>query len=102
MTHTTKTANPVIINANLAKYFKFDVKSPCGRSAIDIGDPVADKLRGKTIEQCYTIAAKRIVGRSRSMSIPNVEADLKAKYQRLNIGMQRMNLGNKMRHLNKH
>lgn len=58
----------------------------------DIGDDIATMLRGKDLEQTYTIAAKYLGA---------TVAELKAKYSKLNPGQQRMNLGNRMRGLAK-
>jgi hypothetical protein len=54
----------------------------------DIGDVVAEKLRNKTLDEAYAIAAEFV-------KIP--ENELRAKYVKLNPGQQRMNLGNRMR-----
>lgn len=56
----------------------------------DIGDDVAAMLRGKTLDEAYAAAAD-------FLKVP--EAELRAKYGRLNHGQQRMNLGNRMRAL---
>lgn len=59
----------------------------------DIGDEVAGLLRGKSLDECYTAAA-------RFLRVP--EDGLRIKYQHLNPGQQRMCLGNGMRfHLKK-
>ncbi len=55
----------------------------------DIGDEVAVLLRGKELDECYTAAAR---------FLREPEDGLRQKYQHLNPGQQRMNLGNKMRH----
>ena len=65
-----------------------DVKTACGRPAIDNNDKVAADLRGKDLEAVYKAASKHL-----KVSV----ADLVAKYKHLNVGMQRMNLGNRMR-----
>jgi hypothetical protein len=57
-----------------------------GRS--DCGDPIAETLRGKPLEEVYALAAGPL-----GMTV----GDLKAMYSHLNPGMQRMNLGNKLR-----
>lgn len=54
----------------------------------DIGDEVAELLRGKSLEECFTAAA-------RFLKVP--EDELHKKYDHLNPGQRRMNLGNKMR-----
>ena len=69
-------------------YVKHDVKTPSGRKAFDTNDKVAAKLRGLDLDQAYAEAAVWC-------DIP--ESELRAKYGHLNPGMQRMNLGNKMR-----
>lgn len=54
----------------------------------DAGDPVAEALRDKTLDEVYMIAAKYL-GES--------EEQLRSKYGHLNNGQQRMNCGNRMR-----
>jgi hypothetical protein len=58
----------------------------------DIGDQVAEALRGKDLEQAYKIAAKWLGAGVN---------ELKSKYGHLNPGQQRMNLGNRMRRAKK-
>lgn len=62
--------------------------SNAGNATMDNGDALAKKLRGAALEDVYAEAAK-ILGESVSA--------LQAKYKHLNVGMQRMNLGNRMR-----
>lgn len=64
------------------------VKSAEGNSSLDCGDPVAEKLRGKPLDDIYGQAAKTL-GES--------ERSLRKRYSHLNAGMQRMNLGNRLR-----
>ena len=64
------------------------VKSVSGNSSLDCGDKLAHDLRGLEIEDVYSKAAKTL-GES--------ERSLKSKYGHLNVGMQRMNLGNRLR-----
>lgn len=64
------------------------VKSAQGNSSLDSGDEVAQKLRGMELDDVYTKAAKTL-GES--------ERSLKQRYSHLNPGMQRMNLGNRLR-----
>lgn len=64
------------------------VKSAEGNSSLDCGDELATKLRGSELDEVYGKAAK-VLGES--------ERSLRAKYKHLNPGMQRMNLGNRMR-----
>jgi hypothetical protein len=64
------------------------VVSAKGNSSLDNGDDVASSLRGKTIDEVYAIV-------SRAVEVPQTQ--LRALYSHLNVGMQRMNLGNKLR-----
>lgn len=106
-TNAHKTVDP-----DYTRYTKHDVKSPSGRKALDISDAAADLLRGQDISDCYFIVAKHIAaasGGKRANDVDVIEKELTAKYQHLNIGMQRMNLGNRLRklmgiygHLNAH
>jgi hypothetical protein len=65
-------------------------KDKAGKTHVDNGDSVANRLRGLDLESVYAMAAKLA-------DVPVKE--LKAKYGALNPGMQRMNLGNKIRAL---
>lgn len=64
------------------------VKSAEGNSSLDCGDDLASKLRGVELEEVYSKAAK-VLGES--------ERSLRKRYSHLNVGMQRMNLGNRLR-----
>ncbi len=57
---------------------------------IDNGDEVAAQLREIDLDALYTLVAKE--------GGPK-ESELRAKYEKLNKGMQRMNLGNRLRKL---
>lgn len=73
---------------DLSKYAT--VKSAGGNTSLDCGDTVAKKLRGKELDDVYKEAA-RVLGRDMADA-------LRKRYADLNPGMQRMNLGNKIRH----
>lgn len=62
--------------------------SASGNATMDNGDELARKLRGLGLDDVYAQASK-VLGES--------QAALRAKYEHLNEGMQRMNLGNRMR-----
>lgn len=64
------------------------VISADGNHSLDCGDDLAKQLRGKTLDDVYKIAAKYT---------KEPETTLRAKYKHLNVGMQRMNLGNRIR-----
>lgn len=63
-------------------------KTAGGHASVDCNDPTAEKLRGKDLDAVYAIAAK---------TLKEPEADLRKRYKHLNVGMQRMNLGNRIR-----
>ena len=63
-------------------------KTAGGHVSIDNNDALAKKLRGADLDAVYKQAAK---------VLEETEKDLRAKYKHLNAGMQRMNLGNRMR-----
>lgn len=74
-----------------------------GRKTIDIDDYVADKLRGLDLEDIYNYVAAVLaelnveyIGTG-SKKMHCGLGDLKARYNHLNVGMQRMNLGNLLR-----
>lgn len=65
------------------------VKSAGGNSSLDNGDALAKKLRGMELDEVYREFA-RLTSKA--------EADaMRKRYKDLNPGMQRMNLGNRMR-----
>ena len=63
-------------------------KTAGGHVSVDCADAIATKLRGKTLDDVYAFAAK---------ALGETEKELFAKYKHLNVGMQRMNLGNRVR-----
>lgn len=71
---------------NFASYTKH--KTATGNASYDNNDPVAAKLRGMDLSAIYAEASK-VLGVT--------QKDLHTKYDHLNVGMQRMNLGNRIR-----
>jgi hypothetical protein len=71
---------------NVGDYKK--AKTAAGSTSLNCGDQVAETLAGKELDAIYDIAAKKT-----GVSVK----DLKAKYGKLNAGMQRMSLGNRIR-----
>jgi molybdopterin converting factor small subunit len=63
-------------------------KSKKAKTVVDNGDEVAALLRGKDLDSVYALVAKRT---------GVATTDLQKRYSHLNVGMQRMNLGNKLR-----
>lgn len=75
---------------DLSKYQSFrSVRTASGRPSIDVADQVATLLRGKSLEEVREIGAKVLQGETAE--------SLRIKYEHLNPGMQRMNIGNRIR-----
>lgn len=71
---------------DLSRYEK--AKAPGGGTSYNNGDAIAEKLQGKDLDAVYDIVARAL----------KVEVkELRKKYGALNPGMQRMNLGNRLR-----
>lgn len=64
------------------------LKSAGGHATMDNGDDVAKQLRGAELDEVYK-AASKVLGETQTA--------LRERYKHLNVGMQRMNLGNRMR-----
>jgi hypothetical protein len=79
-----------VIPREVAKAYHRDTKKKTvnGNPSIDNNDKIAQRLRGQTLDTVYELCAK---------ACEVTVKDLKAKYGHLNLGMQRMNLGNKIR-----
>lgn len=74
------------VNANLDAYQ--DGRAASGAKTKHNGDPVAVALGGATLDETYAVA---------SALTDVAEPELREKYAHLNVGMQRMNLGNRIR-----
>lgn len=74
------------VKADVSSYVR--VKTAAGHTSLHNGDAVASKLAGKELKDVYALVAKEV-------DIP--KSQLVARYQHLNAGMQRMNLGNVLR-----
>jgi hypothetical protein len=104
------------VQAGKVKYKKAGYKrglaaTPCGAPTLDIADEVADLLRGLTVEEAFTAAARRLAELkgpkvlSRAMqkafegewTEKDIETFLVRRYCHSNNGMIRMNLGNVLR-----
>lgn len=79
-----------VIHADLTKYHKDVVVKADGtkKATIDNGDEIGERLRGLDLDEVYGEAASEL-----EVTV----GELKAKYGHLNPGMQRMNLGNRIR-----
>lgn len=71
---------------DISRYEK--AKAPGGGTSYNNGDDVARRLQGKSLDEVYTVVAK---------ALKVEEKELRSKYKALNVGMQRMNLGNRLR-----
>lgn len=83
-----KTDDGRLVKPDLGRYETSDVKTASGRKAIDIADPVAIQLRGADLADTY---------RAASEATGQTQKSLRERYEHLNPGMQRMNLGNLIR-----
>lgn len=79
-------------------------KTASGNVAYDNGDEVAQKLRGKSIDEVYTITAKAMLKKgnlkgdfAKCETADQIEKKLKASLKDANLGRQRMTLGNRLR-----
>ncbi len=84
----SKAAPAINIRADLSRYKIGEDKTPSGRKTVDIGDKTAELLRGKSLDQIYKLAAKKL---------GEDEQQLRERYKHLNPGMQRMSIGNRLR-----
>jgi len=67
-----------------------------GRSPYDIGDEAAEILRAPDLDGQYRMVAERLAQEA-GTTPEEAEAELRARYGDKNLGMQRMNLGNRFR-----
>lgn len=83
-----KVSNGVKLDVLKEKRAEYTVTKLDGARHIDNGDPVAARLRGLDLDAVYSLCSKET---------ETPEKELREKYQHLNVGMQRMNLGNRLR-----
>jgi len=77
-----------------AQYVQHKVKTGSGKSyAIDNNDDLASELRGMGLEDVYKLAVERLAEQGEEVTVEQ----LQERYGNLNPGMQRMNLGNRIR-----
>jgi len=77
----------------MENYTKGLGSTPSGRDTIDINDDVAEQLRGMNFKEAASAVAKAMS----DMGEKTTAKELVEKYDHLNPGMQRMNLGNRLR-----
>ena len=92
-----------LIKADLGRYVRGAGVTNSGRPTVDVDDVVAKALRGDDLEVLYPRVAawlqlmgRETIGRG-AKKIEVTEENLRIRYGRLNVGMQRMNLGNILR-----
>lgn len=92
---------PAVLKTYAPKYVKGgkngEAKTTGGNKTVDCGDKLADQLRGLDLEAVYDKAVVVLNKALEEGEKAHTKASLKAKYGKLNVGMQRMNLGNRMR-----
>lgn len=92
---------PAVLKAYAPQYKKGGKdgkqKTASGNQTIDCGDKLADQLRGMDLDAVYDKAVKVLNTALEEGEKPHTKQSLVAKYKGLNVGMQRMNLGNRMR-----
>lgn len=90
-----ETSKSIVAGADLSHYkLHTEVKTASGRPSIDIGDRVAEILRGKSTEEAIKITATEL---TRITGETVTQTALRTKYEHLNPGQIRMNLGNRLR-----
>lgn len=84
-------------NGNIAlngKVVSKAIKTASGRPSVDSGDAVAVLLRGLGLNETYLKVSSMLT----IAGIPGVDEDsLRSRYNHLNVGLQRMSLGNLLR-----
>lgn len=73
-----------LVNVKRDKYHK--TRAASGSVSLNNGDEVATALEGLTLEEIFEVASKLIP-----------DNDFTTRYKKLNPGMQRMNVGNRLR-----
>lgn len=76
------------VHADLTQYVSTDIRTPSGRKSLDCGDSIATMLRGKPLDEVYQLVADYL-----AVDV----ATLVTRYAKLNPGMARMALGNRLR-----
>jgi len=90
-----------LIRPEHEKYTSYtEIPTASGRPSYDSGDSIAELLRGLSLDEVYIYTARILlsagtesIGRGKR-KITVSESALRNRYQHLNPGMQRMNLGN--------
>lgn len=88
-----------LVPADLSRYVVGLGVTRNGNPTLDVDDEAARLLRGLTLDEAYEfVAAKMAEAHAADPKFPTLSADgLRIAYHKLNVGMQRMNLGNRLR-----
>lgn len=93
--HTMFKGTKNLLEEYMRVYKVHDTRTATGRKCQDSDDVVAKSLRGLDIDDVYSAASNILIGSG--FDPEATEAVLASRYGHLNIGMQRMNLGNRIR-----
>lgn len=85
---TTEDDGKVAIKVDKDKYVK--TKSSSGKASLRRDEPVAEALAGLDMDAIYSVAGNLI-------PVAADEQSYLYRYSHLNVGMQRMNVGNRLR-----
>jgi len=89
----------VCLRPDHSRYVKGDKNTPSGRATYDINDEVAIEMRAVAgdPDSQYELAASYLHEENPDKTQEEFKQELLSRYSNLNPGMQRMNLGNKIR-----
>jgi hypothetical protein len=82
-------------SADISRYQK--ATTAAGHSSLDSGDAVAVALRGATLDQVFKLTARAMHKAGAEGGVRVIERELRKRYGKLNPGLARMSLGNRLR-----
>lgn len=95
--HAHWLATQVRLHPDHSRYENRPGTTASGRSPYDNGDEAAETLRSLDLDGQYAHVALALATEPKAKTADEIEAELRTKYADKNLGMQRMNLGNKFR-----
>jgi len=101
---STRPAAPRLLNPDLSRYTYWkEHRTASGRPVMDVNDQIAEAVRGLLIDDLYDFTARTLaamgvteIGAGKKKS-GCTEADLRARYSELNVGMASMDMRNILR-----
>jgi hypothetical protein len=81
--------------ADISGYQK--ATTAAGNPSLDSGDAVAIALRGATLDQVFRLTARAMHKAGAEGGVRVIERELRKRYGKLNPGLARMSLGNRLR-----